>query len=222
MTLPSPLIPKVCFCFCNFSSFMFLFFLVSGWYFFVPPRWLSYTIDTSFETRKLVSKLMIFHFFPLGLLGGLTCVLSAYLGAEAAKVLLVFPANQQRIIRWLLWSLLTVSYKPSKHYVFYIPIHFSSLQKGLTGGLLCAFRIDDGPIPMNKNLWSLSFALVTSSIAFCVLTILYVFIDVLSWWSGAPFRYAGKWNWIFQQIRHISLSNCGPLHGSAIYEFKLE
>ncbi|XP_057371635.1 heparan-alpha-glucosaminide N-acetyltransferase-like [Daphnia carinata] len=119
-------------------------------------------------------------FDPEGMLGGLTCVLTAYLGAEAAKVLLAFPANKQRIIRWLLWSLLT----------------------GLTGGLLCAFRIDDGPIPINKNLWSLSFALVTSSIAFCVLTILYVFIDVLSWWSGAPFRYAGM-NALLLYIGHV-------------------
>ena len=46
-----------------------------------------------------------------GALGGLTCVLCAYLGAEAAKVLLVFPANKQRIIRWMLWALATVSSK---------------------------------------------------------------------------------------------------------------
>lgn len=64
--------------------------------------------------------------------------------------------------------------------------------QGLAGGFLCSFKIDDGPIPINKNLWSLSYVLVTSSIAFLLLTILYVLIDVLAWWSGAPFRYAGK------------------------------
>lgn len=46
--------------------------------------------------------------FTLGVLGALTCVLCAYLGAEAAKVLLIFPANNQRILRWLAWSILTV------------------------------------------------------------------------------------------------------------------
>ena len=45
---------------------------------------------------------------------------------------------------------------------------------------------------MNKNLWSVSYVLVTSSSAFFVMTLLYVFVDVLSWWSGAPLRYAGK------------------------------
>ncbi len=51
-------------------------------------------------------------FFQLsGALGGLTCVLCSYLGAEAAKVLLVFPANKQRIVRWMLWALVTVSSK---------------------------------------------------------------------------------------------------------------
>lgn len=119
-------------------------------------------------------------------------MLCAYFGAEAAKVLLVFPANHQRILRWVTWSILTVSCKVT---------HFFSVQKykgsaylsqGLSGGILCSFKIDDGPIPINKNLWSLSFVLVTSSIAFLLLTALYVFIDVLSWWSGAPFRYAGN------------------------------
>lgn len=68
------------------------------------------------------------------------------------------------------------------------------LSQGLSGGILCSFKIDDGSIPINKNLWSLSFVLVTSSIAFILLTALYVFIDVLAWWSGAPFRYAGNYN----------------------------
>ena len=64
--------------------------------------------------------------------------------------------------------------------------------KGLIGGALCSFSINRGPIPINKNLWSVSYVMVTSSMAFFTLTILYVFIDALAWWSGAPLRYAGK------------------------------
>lgn len=53
---------------------------------------------------------MCFVFYSLtGMLGALTCVLCSFLGAEAAKVLLIFPANSQRISRWLTWSLLTVN-----------------------------------------------------------------------------------------------------------------
>lgn len=65
-------------------------------------------------------------------------------------------------------------------------------RQGILGSVLCSFRIDGGIIPINKNLWSLSFVFITGSIAFGLLMILYITVDVLSWWSGAPFRYAGK------------------------------
>lgn len=109
-------------------------------------------------------------------------------------MLLVFPANKQRIVRWMLWALVTVSKDMILKRLYSSRIYrqlFGSFRQGLFGGILCDFKINDGPIPINKNLWSLSYVLVTSSIAFFLLTILYVFIDVLSWWSGAPFRYAG-------------------------------
>jgi len=119
-------------------------------------------------------------FDPEGILGSLTTILCAYLGAAAGKVLLLFHANRQRILRWMLWSILT----------------------GLMGGALCSFSINGGPIPMNKNLWSLSYVLVASSVAFLSLTILYIFIDALAWWSGAPLRHAGM-NSILLYVGHI-------------------
>ncbi len=48
--------------------------------------------------------------FPSGLVGTLTCVLCAYLGVEAGKVLLTFQANTDRILRWTAWSAFTVSF----------------------------------------------------------------------------------------------------------------
>lgn len=70
---------------------------------------LKMTKKVCFWTCFLFSSFIFFQFS--GALGGLTCVLCAYLGAEAAKVLLVFPANKQRIVRWMLWALVTVSSK---------------------------------------------------------------------------------------------------------------
>ena len=46
-------------------------------------------------------------------------------------------------------------------------------------------------MPINKSLWSLSFALAMSGLAFFVLGIFYYTIDVRRWWSGAPFRWVG-------------------------------
>jgi heparan-alpha-glucosaminide N-acetyltransferase len=70
-------------------------------------------ISSNDEESLFLNFFFIFYiFFQFsGALGGLTCVLCAYLGAEAAKVLLVFPANKQRIVRWMLWALVTVSSK---------------------------------------------------------------------------------------------------------------
>lgn len=62
-------------------------------------------------TRAIYSTTVAFD--PEGILGSLTCVLCAYLGAQAGKVLLYFHANRQRILRWMLWSIMTVSIAPS-------------------------------------------------------------------------------------------------------------
>lgn len=132
-------------------------------------------------------------FDPEGILGSLTCVLCAYLGAEAGKVLLYFHANRQRVLRWMSWSLVT----------------------GLIGGALCTFSINGGPIPINKNLWSVSYVLVTSSMAFSVLTVFYVFIDALVWWSGAPLRYAGM-NAVVLYVGHMMARPLLPFSWSPI------
>ena len=47
-------------------------------------------------------------------------------------------------------------------------------------------------MPINKNLWSISFVLVTSCFAFALLAALYVLIDLKHWWKGQPFFYAGE------------------------------
>lgn len=64
--------------------------------------------------------------------------------------------------------------------------------QGIIGGCLCGWSKEEGFIPLNKNLWSLSFVLVTASLAFLVLSILFVVIDHFQLWSGAPLRQAGN------------------------------
>ena len=82
----------------------------------------------------------------------------------------VYPGHRDRLTRWLAWSLLT----------------------GGLGALLSGGSQEGGWVPINKNLWSISFVLVTSCFAFALLAVLYVLIDLKHWWKGQPFFYAGE------------------------------
>lgn len=121
----------------------------------------------------------ILPFDPEGLLGILTVILNVYLGVQAGRILLSYHYTISRVLRWSLWGIFC----------------------GIAGGVLCCFSKDDGWIPVNKNLWSLSFVLVTSSFAFFFLSLLYLTIDARKWWSGSPFLYAGM-NSILLYVGH--------------------
>ena len=82
----------------------------------------------------------------------------------------VYPGHRDRLTRWVAWSLLT----------------------GGLGALLSGGSQEGGWVPINKNLWSISFVLVTSCFAFALLAALYVLIDLKHWWKGQPFFYAGE------------------------------
>ena len=74
---------------------------------------------------------------------------------------------KKKIIRLLMWSALL----------------------GVIAGGLCGFSKNDGWIPVNKNLWSLSFILTTACFAMFLLAVLYFLIDVVNIWTGTPFHY---------------------------------
>ena len=93
---------------------------------------------------------------PEGLLGCLTSVFLCWLGVAAGKILLVHKDWKARVKRWLIWALVT-----------------GSLAGGLSG-----FSLNDGLIPINKNLWSISFVMATGSMAFFLLSLMYILIDV--------------------------------------------
>ena len=96
------------------------------------------------------------------------------------------PGHRARLVRWAAWSVLT----------------------GGLGALLCGASQDGGWVPLNKNLWSISFVLVTSSFAFILLAFLYVLIDLKRWWKGQPFFYAGM---------NSILLYCGHQIGSQLF-----
>ncbi|XP_078658838.1 heparan-alpha-glucosaminide N-acetyltransferase-like isoform X3 [Branchiostoma floridae x Branchiostoma belcheri] len=131
-------------------------------------------------------------FDPEGLLGTLTSALLCFLGLQAGKILLTYTQNGQRVGRWLGWAVAT----------------------GAIGALLCDGRQNEGWIPLNKNLWSLSFVLVLSCFAFVLLSACYIIIDVKQWWTGAPFYQVGM-NSILVYIGHELCADKLPFQWAA-------
>ena len=54
----------------------------------------------------------------------------------------------------------------------------------LFAGILCNFSQNNGFIPINKNLWSISFGFVSTGGGLIGLSITYILVDVLKLWSG--------------------------------------
>ncbi|CAF1406663.1 unnamed protein product [Adineta ricciae] len=108
-------------------------------------------------------------FDPEGILGILTGTLLCYLGVQAGHSF----AHATRIVR------------VCAHWII------SGLVCGGIGLALSKGGQSDSWIPINKNLWSLSFILVLASLAFFILTLLYLLVDVYSGFTGEPFLWLG-------------------------------
>ena len=57
--------------------------------------------------------------------------------------------------------------------------------------MLADFKQEGGLIPINKNVWSLSFSLVTGAAGMLVFLLFYLVVDVFRWTVGWPFVYLG-------------------------------
>ncbi|XP_076369113.1 heparan-alpha-glucosaminide N-acetyltransferase-like isoform X1 [Tachypleus tridentatus] len=116
---------------------------------------------------------------PEGILGFLTSIFLVFLGLQAGKILLTYQEWKPRIIRWLIWGAVI----------------------GLIAITLCKGSKNDGWIPINKNLWSISYIFATGGMAFLLLSTCYFVIDVKKWWTGAPFYFPGM-NSILLYVGH--------------------
>ena len=68
-------------------------------------------------------------------------------GWQAGMIVLTYSAHGDRVKRFAAWAAVT----------------------GLLGLALCGASLDDGPIPVNKNLWSLSYVFATTATAFALM-----------------------------------------------------
>lgn len=124
---------------------------------------------------------------PEGLLGCLTSCVLTYFGVMTGHIILHYENKIKMIAKFLFFAILF----------------------GLFGLILCKFSINDGWIPINKNLWSLSFILVMASLGLFFLSVLFIVIDMFDWYSGTPFLYMGR-NSIVVYIGHIIFGNYFP------------
>ncbi|KAL5019110.1 hypothetical protein ScPMuIL_004832 [Solemya velum] len=111
----------------------------------------------------------------------------------------MFKNPRSRVIRLLCWGVVV----------------------GVIATVLCKASKDDGWIPVNKNLWSLSFVLALSGLAFILLTFCYLSIDVWHIWSGAPFYYPGM-NAIVLYMGHEILATRFPVRWKVTSEHSSE
>lgn len=107
---------------------------------------------------------------PEGVLGSVNSILMAFLGLQAGKIILHYREHHTSIMsRFLMWGLLL----------------------GVISAILTRCSTNEGFIPVNKNLWSLSYVTTLACFAFVLLVLIYYIVDVKKWWSGAPFYYPG-------------------------------
>ncbi|XP_018411417.1 PREDICTED: heparan-alpha-glucosaminide N-acetyltransferase-like [Nanorana parkeri] len=129
-------------------------------------------------------------FDPEGVLGTINSVVMAFFGLQAGKIILIYHKFPFKILkRFLIWSILL----------------------GTVSAILTKCTRDEGFIPVNKNLWSLSFVITLSCFSFLLLGLMFYVIDVRHWWGGQPFIYPGM-NSIFVYVGHSLLAMYFPFN----------
>ncbi|XP_053548861.1 heparan-alpha-glucosaminide N-acetyltransferase-like [Bombina bombina] len=127
-------------------------------------------------------------FDPEGILGTINSVVMAFFGLQAGKIILIYRKTPLSILkRFLVWSVIL----------------------GVISAILTKCTRDEGFIPINKNLWSLSYVTTLSCFSFLLLGLMFYVIDVKGWWRGQPFIYPGL-NSIFVYIGHSLLASYFP------------
>ncbi|XP_029962551.1 heparan-alpha-glucosaminide N-acetyltransferase [Salarias fasciatus] len=122
-------------------------------------------------------------FDPEGLLGTINSVVMGFLGMQAGKIFICYKGRNLHILgRLLVWAVIL----------------------GISAAILSKCTRDGGFIPVNKNLWSLSYVVCMGCFSFLLLGAMYFVIDIQSWWGGQPFIYPGM-NSIFVYVGHSLL-----------------
>ncbi|XP_024153083.1 heparan-alpha-glucosaminide N-acetyltransferase [Oryzias melastigma] len=122
-------------------------------------------------------------FDPEGILGTINSIVMGFLGMQAGKIIVFYKRKNGHILsRYLIWAVIL----------------------GISAAILSKCTRDGGFIPVNKNLWSLSYVMCMGALSFLLLGGMYFIIDVRGWWGGQPFLYPGM-NSILVYVGHSLL-----------------
>ncbi|XP_039638979.1 heparan-alpha-glucosaminide N-acetyltransferase isoform X2 [Perca fluviatilis] len=122
-------------------------------------------------------------FDPEGVLGTINSIVMGFLGMQGGKIIIFYRGANVRILcRFLVWAVIL----------------------GISAAILSKCTRDGGFIPVNKNLWSLSYVMCTGCFSFLLLGGMYFVTDIKGWWGGQPFIYPGM-NSIFVYVGHSLL-----------------
>uniref|UniRef100_A0A2K5PIG8 Heparan-alpha-glucosaminide N-acetyltransferase catalytic domain-containing protein n=1 Tax=Cebus imitator TaxID=2715852 RepID=A0A2K5PIG8_CEBIM len=117
---------------------------------------------------------------PEGILGTIHSIVMAFLVVQAGKILLYYKAQTEDIlVRFTAWRCI----------LWLISVALTKVSE------------NEGFIPVNKNLRSLSYVTMLSSFAFFVLLGLYTVVDVKGLWTGTLLFHAGM-NYILVYVAH--------------------
>ncbi|XP_048385565.2 heparan-alpha-glucosaminide N-acetyltransferase [Stegostoma tigrinum] len=119
-------------------------------------------------------------FDPENSLGLISSIVMAFLGLQAGKIFIIYKGqNKQIVLRFFTWSALL----------------------GIVSAILTKCSKDRGFIPVNKNLWSISYVTTLSCFAYILLLLIYFLVDIKKHWTGAPLFYPGM-NSILLYVGH--------------------
>ncbi|XP_068089767.1 heparan-alpha-glucosaminide N-acetyltransferase [Hyperolius riggenbachi] len=125
---------------------------------------------------------------PEGILGTINSIVIAFLGLQAGKILMFYKnQHKQVLVRFFTWSVVM----------------------GVISAILTKCSTNEGFIPVNKNMWSISYVTTLSCFAFFLLLIIYGLVDVKHYWTGFPFFYPGM-NSILVYVGHEVFENYFP------------
>lgn len=109
-------------------------------------------------------------FDPEGFLGNFTSLFLTFTGYQCGRILINYKDDKAKLKRWIIWGLI-----------------LAGIGTGLCGG-----SKNDGAIPLNKNIWSISFVLLLGGLAFLSIALCYYLVDMKKWWLGWPFIFVGR------------------------------
>jgi len=126
-------------------------------------------------------------FDPENILGFLNSAFTCFLGVHAGRVLTMFKNQDAKLRRWGIWGVVLM---------------------GIAVGI-CQAQDNIGWIPINRNLWSLSFTFLMGGSAFVALVVFYILIEYLNMWQGAPFTHMGR-NALLIYLGHLIFMDYFP------------